>query len=95
MAGPVMVMASGPAMDRQGDRPHGQQLGVGHTDSSDTDHAPCHACRGRVAALPPPPIVAVPAYARIATGVVYAEYRPQSTFAASVNANRARAPPQV
>jgi hypothetical protein len=69
------------------------QLGIGQTDA-DHSHAPCHACRARVALLPPPPTIAEPAYTHIASIVVYGQYRQSPPPRLVYKANLARGPPE-
>ena len=39
--------------------------GGGSADDGTASHGPCHACRSKVAIVPPPPDEAVPAYTRL------------------------------
>ena len=43
--------------------------GGGPTDDGASSHGPCHACRSKVAIVPPPPDEAVPAYTRLVAHV--------------------------
>lgn len=56
------------------------------------EHGPCHACRSKAVALPPPPCIAVPAFARFYGFSFVAPVASESVFVV-FSAYNSRAPP--